>query len=159
MYLHIHVFYQTYNALQYEAVHSAHSALLNLAIFLFVSCFLAQSHHSHLSRLESYSFVVHQCVWDHQPSENCRNKISDWLSLKSGTKWMLRISENPSVRAGATKCFLFVKGKQERRREFIRKDSHTAGIKEGGKNIIVLVWCYSLIALENHVTDFVMFAV
>lgn len=41
-----------------------------------------------------------------QPSENCRYKVSDWLSLKFGTKWIWRISENPSSRAGATKCFL-----------------------------------------------------
>lgn len=48
-----------------------------------------------------------------QPSENCRYRVSDWLFVKMGTKWICRISENPSERAGASKCFLSREGDSE----------------------------------------------
>ena len=47
-----------------------------------------------------------------QPSENSLNRLSDWLSLKSGTKWIWRISEKPSESSGATWCFLLSRSEE-----------------------------------------------
>lgn len=83
------------------------------------------------------------------------------LSLNCGTKWIWRISENPSERAGATKCFL-PKDREERCELTCNKEATytlTCKITRFDAAAQVNRKEFLLIAVKNDVVDFGMFGI